>query len=682
MKKILAYLTIFLIGITFLNAQTIKVAILDFENTSGIEKYDGLGKAMSSMLITDIEANVSPKRLQLVERAQIQKILKEQNFQASSAVDKTTTVQAGKLLGVKYLLVGDIYILNDVLVINARLTDTETGDIKFSKKQEGKLVGWLNLKTNIAKELAKSIAMPFTDPNIPDKEINMATITSFGNAITAKDEGKIEKAEELANTIQEFSPDFKYLDDLKSQLDDLKKQILRLEKDVEITTTDPLNAALNYDKDGHFDDAEKYLIIGRKRLDKNNLGGYIVYNFYLADLCLRYKQFDKAIQYSNDVLVIYPLFEEFLRFKLLALESIDKSNEIQDALQFYFLNSINTKSLDYFDQTISDYCKKNDINIRSNGIVTVNNYAKNNGFVMQLDSKLELKQGLNDYNKDFLGFYCGVLEKKNGRKAVIDFLENLNLGKIENAIVDSEIKVPYYLPKSQYISKNTFNEKAPLIILISKQKYEGSYHEKSNGTIWTKNGPNECPCLKLVTENEIKKMSSSNKVYDELSLNKALTLGWYYILYKKFDKSIQQYESAILYDNKNLLFYNSSYLRNIADSMMKYYKKYYTDNNGSSAAEFDNIYEIINISIALKIIYDEPNLLMQYINLAHALTLSGKTEKALMIYSSLNRNYTFDESFNNLTVKLVIEKDYKDFINNGLISDSKANEVLKKIFGN
>ena len=79
-------------------AQTTRVAILDFENISGITKYDGLGKAMSSMLISDIEANVSPKRLQLVERAQIQKVLKEQNFQASGSVNKSTAVEAGKII--------------------------------------------------------------------------------------------------------------------------------------------------------------------------------------------------------------------------------------------------------------------------------------------------------------------------------------------------------------------------------------------------------------------------------------------------------------------------------------------------------------------------------------------------------------------------------------------------------
>ena len=134
MKRIL-FLFLILFSANVVIAQITRVAILDFDNISGIGKYDGLGKAMSSMLISDIEANVSPKRLQLVERAQIQKILKEQNFQTSGSINKNTSVKTGKILGVNYLLVGDVYILNDQLIINARLTNTETGDIVFSKKQ-------------------------------------------------------------------------------------------------------------------------------------------------------------------------------------------------------------------------------------------------------------------------------------------------------------------------------------------------------------------------------------------------------------------------------------------------------------------------------------------------------------------------------------------------------------------
>ena len=232
----LRILSLFLIlfSANIIVSQTIRVAILDFDNISGIPKYDGLGKAMSSMLISDIEANVSPKRLQLVERAQVQKILKEQNFQASGSVNKNTAVQTGKILGVNYLLVGDVYILNDQLIINARLTNTETGDIVFAKKQEGKTVAWLTLKTIIAKDLATSLSQPFIEPTIPDKEIPVATITTFGNAVAAKDTGNIQMAETLSSTVIDFSPDFKYIEDLRKEIDELKKQVKLNTEDIEI----------------------------------------------------------------------------------------------------------------------------------------------------------------------------------------------------------------------------------------------------------------------------------------------------------------------------------------------------------------------------------------------------------------------------------------------------------------
>ena len=111
------------------------------------------------------------------------------------------------------------------MIINARLTDTETGEIKFSKKQEGKLIGWLNLKTNIAKDLAVAISMPFTEPTTPDKEVNVALITTFGNAVAARDTGNVQMAEKLAETVLEFSPDLKYADDFKKEINILKEQI-------------------------------------------------------------------------------------------------------------------------------------------------------------------------------------------------------------------------------------------------------------------------------------------------------------------------------------------------------------------------------------------------------------------------------------------------------------------------
>ena len=86
-------------------AQT-KVAILDFENTSGISKYDGFGKALSNMLITDLKNSIHPRKITFLERSQLNKILSEQNLQKSKNFDKSTAVSFGKLAGVKFVLVG------------------------------------------------------------------------------------------------------------------------------------------------------------------------------------------------------------------------------------------------------------------------------------------------------------------------------------------------------------------------------------------------------------------------------------------------------------------------------------------------------------------------------------------------------------------------------------------------
>jgi TolB-like protein len=232
MKKII----IVILSVLFTNialSQVLRMAISDFENLSGNPKYDGLGKALSSMLISDIELNVSGKKMQLVERSQLNKILKEQNLQTSKSFDKATTVKVGKLLGVNFILVGDIFVLNDDIIINARLTSVENGDIQFSNKQEGKLSQWLTVKTKIAKDLSSNLKVPFIEPTIEDKDINLGVLNTFINAINASDVGDLKKSELLINTIKEISSDFKYVDDLKIEIDKLKEIVKEQGKKIE-----------------------------------------------------------------------------------------------------------------------------------------------------------------------------------------------------------------------------------------------------------------------------------------------------------------------------------------------------------------------------------------------------------------------------------------------------------------
>ena len=141
-------------------AQSYKVAILDFENTSGKLEYDALGKSMSNMLITDLKNNIHPKKVEFYERAQLNKILEEQKLQKGKNFDTKTVVDFGKLSGVSYVLVGAIFVLDGNCNISSKLVDVKTSKILITKEVNGKIELWLGLKSELAETIAKELNNP------------------------------------------------------------------------------------------------------------------------------------------------------------------------------------------------------------------------------------------------------------------------------------------------------------------------------------------------------------------------------------------------------------------------------------------------------------------------------------------------------------------------------------------
>ena len=680
MKKIFLLLIVLTFTAFNINAQTLKVAILDFENISGIIKYDGLGKAMSSMLITDIEANVSPKRLQLVERAQIQKILKEQNFQKTTSVDKASTVKAGKILGVKYLLVGDIYILNDALIINARLIDAESGDIKFSKKQEGKVAAWLMLKTIIAKELAASISMPFTEPNIPDKEMNVATITTFGNAVAAKDDGKLEKAEELLNTVQEFSPDFKYVEDLKKEIEEIIKRLEKVEQDVEITTTDPIAAAKNYDQLGNFKEAEKYYQIGLKRLEKKQIGQYFVYNILLSELSFKYQDYEKTLYYSNNILDVYSLFDNANILKAQSLIKLNKEKEFIEWSKNYLARANEINSNEIFYNELNEYLLKNRIEKGIVDLGTNNSYFR--GFSIEVNN-YKFYQGDQNIFLSILGLFSETNNRINGLNSTLIYLKNLNSNQ-QNNKYDYEVTEPYYLPKSQFSSKIS-SAKDELVISKSGKPYFGAYFSISNGTSWTKGNPGECPCYKLLPKSDYVKLKQSFIKYNwQTSTFQAE--GWYSLLNKESVNARKRFGQIILYhihedanDYKLLYDFINLAIMNLDSIKIDGYQglRDILDRESINYSGEEN-FKFIEQLCKSRIFINSDVLCNEILNYAHSYLVESKFDKALEIYKYLDPNYTV--KYYKLTVSQIIEKDLAEFELKGIISKNKITELNKNFF--
>ena len=132
----ISVLFIALLGITpFLRtgaceASSVTVAVLPFENLNRDSTYQVLSRGMCESLIEGLS---SVQSLTLVERAQVEKTLREQALGLTGAVDEKTAPKTGQLLGAKYVVMGSYQVLGDQVKITARFVDVETGEIDPSK---------------------------------------------------------------------------------------------------------------------------------------------------------------------------------------------------------------------------------------------------------------------------------------------------------------------------------------------------------------------------------------------------------------------------------------------------------------------------------------------------------------------------------------------------------------------
>jgi len=95
----------------------------------------------------------------VMERGQMDQILKEQSFQSSGGCDQSEcAIEIGKLLAVDRMIVGSVGKIGELFTIQARILDVQTGEIVFSANQdyEGKIEGLLSKSIP---ELARRLAV-------------------------------------------------------------------------------------------------------------------------------------------------------------------------------------------------------------------------------------------------------------------------------------------------------------------------------------------------------------------------------------------------------------------------------------------------------------------------------------------------------------------------------------------
>jgi TolB-like protein len=179
------------------------LAILDFDIGATIgqdpDDYQALRRGLASMTLNEMTAN---QAVRVVERAQLQSILQEQNLGREGRVDPSSVSQVGRLVGARYMVTGTLYDVRGDVRIDARLFNTETGEILRTMRVQGRLDNVFDLVENLSRQLMQGASLPPLERRASEefRQQNPApptqAVMAYSRALLYADRGDTQRAVE------------------------------------------------------------------------------------------------------------------------------------------------------------------------------------------------------------------------------------------------------------------------------------------------------------------------------------------------------------------------------------------------------------------------------------------------------------------------------------------------------
>lgn len=192
------------------NADAKRIAILYFDNGSDNAELSRLRKGLADMLISDLS---KIKMLNVIERARLEEILKEQKLNNSKEFDASTASKVGKLLGVQYILTGAFFDLMGSMRMDARIIDVETGKIIKSEGIDGATNTFFDLEKKLVVKIAGGLNVDLATDKINNAEVKETSLSYetsllFSDGLDQMDKGENSKAIETFKKVLKKNPDF------------------------------------------------------------------------------------------------------------------------------------------------------------------------------------------------------------------------------------------------------------------------------------------------------------------------------------------------------------------------------------------------------------------------------------------------------------------------------------------
>ncbi len=189
------------------------IAVMPFDNSGSYgqdkENFDALQKGIAGMLISELAANPAAR---VVERAEIQKLLDEQNLGATGRVDPQTAAKVGKLVGARYVITGTFIDFYGDFRLDARIVNVETSEIVRVETDRMQRDHLFDIIRNVASRLMKDTNLPPLPKQASDqrmsRQIPTEALTFYSKALLYQDRGQKDKAAEMYQRALTVFPEY------------------------------------------------------------------------------------------------------------------------------------------------------------------------------------------------------------------------------------------------------------------------------------------------------------------------------------------------------------------------------------------------------------------------------------------------------------------------------------------
>jgi TolB-like protein len=202
------------------------LTVLDFTNTAGVADFDWLRLGLADMLSTDLAAS---GKLRLVERRDLDKLLREQELGLSGVIDEATAPKIGMLAGATRVAFGSFLVASGLLRIDAKVVDSETGVIVAAGSAQGESSRALDLEAQLALRLMAALGVdrPAGAPSGGGTS-SLAAAKDYYSGLILFDSGRYDEAVAFFKSATESDPlyakpragieeSYKFLKDFKRQ---------------------------------------------------------------------------------------------------------------------------------------------------------------------------------------------------------------------------------------------------------------------------------------------------------------------------------------------------------------------------------------------------------------------------------------------------------------------------------